>query len=224
MANRPTGRRTRRRTGSRRSVARTQPLAAAIRRVCKDLEAAGLRYALVGGLAVSARAEPRLTRDIDLAVAVQNDRDAETILQDLSGRGYRIVTVVEHARMKRLATARLAPKSDRVIVDLLFASCGIEPEIVDRAEVLEILPGVTIPVARAGHLIAMKLLARDDRQRPQDLDDIRALLAIADATQRRLVTTAIDKIVERGFSRGRDLRTSWREVSRSVPRRRRRAR
>jgi len=199
-------------------VARTPPLATAIRRVCADLDAAGLHYALVGGLAVSARAEPRLTRDIDLAVAVQNDAGAETILHELSGRGYRIVTVVEHARMKRLATARLSPKSDRVIVDLLFASCGIEPEVVERAELLEILPGLRIPVARTGHLIAMKLLARDDRQRPQDLDDIRSLLAVADAAQRRLVTASIRKIVERGFSRGRDLRASWRAVSGSASR------
>lgn len=33
------------------------------------LDALGARYAVVGGLAVSARAEPRLTRDVDLAVA-----------------------------------------------------------------------------------------------------------------------------------------------------------
>lgn len=219
MANRPTRRRARRRARPRRSVARTPPLATAIRRVCADLDAAGLSYALVGGLAVSARAEPRLTRDIDLAVAVRDDAGAEAVLHGLSGRGYRVVTVVEHARKKRLATARLAPAGGHVIVDLLFASCGIEPEIVEGAERLEILPRLRIPVARTGHLIAMKLLARDDRQRPQDLDDIRALLAVADTAQRRLVSASIERIVERGFSRGRDLRASWRAVSASSSRR-----
>ncbi len=35
-------------------------------------------FALVGGLAVSARSEPRFTRDIDLAVAVDGDQQAES--------------------------------------------------------------------------------------------------------------------------------------------------
>jgi hypothetical protein len=32
-----------------------------------------------------------------------------------------------------------------------------------------------VPVARIGHLMALKVLARDDRRRPQDFDDLRAL-------------------------------------------------
>ncbi len=38
----------------------------------------GLRWALIGGLAVAVRAEPRFTRDVDLAVAVADDRELET--------------------------------------------------------------------------------------------------------------------------------------------------
>jgi len=210
MANRSPGSRTRRRARPHRGVAAPTPLSTAIRQVCGDLEAAGLHYALVGGLAVSARAEPRLTRDIDVAIAVDKDDQAEAILHALSRRRYRVVTIVEQVRTKRLATARLV--ADRVVVDLLFASCGIETEVVARAELLEILSGFRVPVAQVGHLIAMKLLARDDRQRPQDLDDIRALLAVADAAQRRLVVTAIKQITARKFSRGRNLLTSWRAV------------
>ena len=40
------------------------PIEAALRRVAADFGAAGRRWAIVGGLAVSARAEPRTTRDI----------------------------------------------------------------------------------------------------------------------------------------------------------------
>jgi hypothetical protein len=40
------------------------------------------RFALVGGLAVSARAEPRMTRDADLAVVVNDDHDAEAPMPD----------------------------------------------------------------------------------------------------------------------------------------------
>ena len=46
-----------------------------------------------------------------------------------------------------------------VVVDLLFASCGIEPELVRDAEPLEVFEGLTLPVARLEHLLAMKVLA-----------------------------------------------------------------
>jgi len=45
-----------------------------------------------------------------------------------------------------------------IIVDLLFASSGIEPEITAAAEVLTVARGLRMPVARTGHLIALKLL------------------------------------------------------------------
>jgi hypothetical protein len=44
---------------------------------------AGVRCALVGGLAVSARTEPRFTRDADLAVAVASDAEAESLIRAL---------------------------------------------------------------------------------------------------------------------------------------------
>ena len=54
-----------------------------------DFEVLGLRWALVGGLAVSARAEPRTTRDVDVAVAVNDDAGAEAAVLALRHRGYR---------------------------------------------------------------------------------------------------------------------------------------
>jgi hypothetical protein len=38
----------------------------AARHVASDLEAIGVRFALIGGLAVGARTEPRFTRNVDL--------------------------------------------------------------------------------------------------------------------------------------------------------------
>ena len=202
MANQSARRGERRRPRPRREVAaRTPPLADVLRRVCSDLTAVGARYALVGGLAVSARAEPRLTRDVDLAVATTGDDDAEASVRALASRGYHVATVLEHTGAARLATVRLRAPDDRVLVDLLFAASGIEVEIVAAAQPLEILPALRVPDARTGHLIAMKLLAMDARRRPQDADDIRALLAVAAAAERRLVTTAIAAITTAG-SRG----------------------
>lgn len=92
-----------------------------------------------------------------------------------------------------------------MIVDLLFASSGIEPEVVRAADMLEIVPGLRAPVATIGHLMALKVLARDDRQRPQDFDDLRALLEEADPQDLEEARAALRLIKERGYQRGREL-------------------
>jgi predicted nucleotidyltransferase len=168
------------------------------------------RFALVGGLAVSARAEPRLTRDADLAVAVEDDVDAEHLVLQLRSVGYEVAASVEQEATGRLATIRLLPtnREDRLIVDLLFASSGIEPEIVAAADELVVFAGVSVPVACVGHLIAMKLLARDDRRRPTDADDLRSLANIADPSDWDVAAGAVELIVARGFARERDLADS----------------
>jgi predicted nucleotidyltransferase len=165
------------------------------------------RFALVGGLAVSARAEPRLTRDADVAVAVRDDRDAEALVLDLRSVGYEVAASVEQEATGRLATVRLLPRDpdDRLVTDLLFASSGIEEEIVAAADELEVVAGLSVPVAAVGHLIAMKLLARDDRRRPADADDLTALAVVAQDDDWRQATTAVELIMERGFARHRDL-------------------
>lgn len=187
------------------------PLQQAIRQVVADLTAESIRFALVGGLAVSIRAEPRLTRDIDFAVSVEDDVMAESIVRRLGSRGYIPGAVVNHAS-GRLATVRLELPGS-LIIDLLFSSCGIESEIVAAAERLEAVPGLEIPVATTGHLMAMKLLARDDRQRPADADDLRSLAAVATDADWRQARTAVRLITERGYSRDRDLMAGLDELN-----------
>jgi hypothetical protein len=166
------------------------------------------RWALVGGLAVSARCEPRFTRDVDLAVSLSTDAEAETLVHSLIGTGYQVVATVEHEARRRLATVRLAAPDESaagVVVDLLFASSGIESEVAEGADAIEILPTLIAPVARVGDLIALKLLSRDDERRPQDAADLRALRAIADAGEWARALASVRLIVARGFDRGRPL-------------------
>jgi predicted nucleotidyltransferase len=184
---------------------------AALRRIVTDLADLRRQFALVGGLAVSARTEPRLTRDADFAVLVTDDRDAEALVLALQRRGWQVVTAIEQNAAGRLATVRLVAASEGVagsVVDLLFASSGIEPEIVAAADSIEVVPGLTIPVARLGHLITLKVLARDDRTRPQDRVDLAALLARADAAALGEAREGLALVTRRGFQRGRDLRAA----------------
>lgn len=182
-------------------------LAAALRDSAAILNEQSRAWALVGGLAVSARTEPRFTRDVDLGVAVDGDRDAETLIRVFLPRGYSVLATVEQTEVGRLSTVRLLSPGatrERVVVDLLFASSGIEPELVAAAEPLDALPDLSVPVARLGHLLALKVLSQSEN-RPLDVADILALLRVADEAEVHRTREAVAQIVQRGYNRGKDL-------------------
>ena len=182
------------------------PVEGALIQLASHLEALKLRWALIGGLAVSALAEPRTTGDVDVVISVTGDQDAERAILDLQARGYRIHSVLEHAA-GRISTVRLlAPGTVRpgIIVDLLFASSGIEPEIAAVAEPLEVVSGLKVPVARIGHLLALKILAAREA-RPQDVGDARQLLRVASAEDLHLARESLELIRQRGYDRDKDL-------------------
>jgi len=186
--------------------------------VARALDARGTQYALIGGLAVSARTEPRFTRDVDWAVAVQNDGEAESVVHGLVQAGYSILMTVEQDQTHRLATVRLLPPGEPpsgVVADLLFASSGIEPELVTAADAMEILPGLKLQVAKVGHLIALKVLS-ESLSRPQDTADLHALAAVADANDVQLARQALALIDARGFARGKRLHEDLERVLRGL--------
>ncbi|MCA0181241.1 MAG: nucleotidyl transferase AbiEii/AbiGii toxin family protein [Actinobacteria bacterium] len=184
------------------------PIWESLGRLTNDAADLGLRWAVIGGMAVSARAEPRFTRDIDICVLVDADADAEAVIASFFQRGYSLDSLVEHEYLERLATVRLRPPvSEGMLVDVLFASSGLEPEITREADQMQLVPGLTVPVARPAHLVVLKLLARDDSTPPHDRADLaslRPILTQSDKTEVRRLTRII---VERGFHRGRDLPT-----------------
>ncbi len=183
----------------------TNAVVATLSHLVDDLNSLEVGWALVGGLAVSTRVEPRFTRDVDVCLAVDNDAEAELAVRRLQGLGYAVVYLIEQEYLGRLSTVRLAPPSQSgVVVDLLFASSGVEPEIVAGAETLQVLPGLAVPVAQSGHLAVLKLLAQEP-SRPQDTVDLvslRAALTDQDVLEVRRLAALV---VERGFHRERDL-------------------
>lgn len=182
-------------------------LESALQRIVADLARSGVDFALIGGLAVSVRTEPRFTRDADFAVAVSGDAEAEALIRRLRANGYEVAALVEQEAVGRLATVRLALAGDAEgpVLDLLFSSSGIEQEVVAEAELIQLLPGLSVKVARIEHLIALKVLSRDDLQRPQDLVDLRALLRTATHTDVTQAREALRLITTRGYHRGREL-------------------
>lgn len=164
----------------------------------------------MGGLATSVRHEPRFTKDVDFAVAVDSDAAAERLVSDL---GYAVYATVEHDGTGRLATARLhAPTGgpEPPSIDLLFASCGIEDVVAKFAEEVE-LGRTAVPVALTTHLVAMKLVSARP-SRPQDSADIVALLRGLPTTHYAEIRRAIELIRLRGYHRGRDLHAKLDEM------------
>jgi sulfur carrier protein ThiS len=189
-------------------------LIAAASEVLAALRREQVQGCLVGGLAVSTRCDPRFTRDVDIAVAVDTDERAEALVRSLSIGGMRVVALVEQEAVGRMAMARLST-SDELSVDILIASSGIEAEVVAAAETIEVVRGALLPVARVGHLIALKLLSVAPG-RETDAADLRSLAAIADPDEWRRASDAAAQIGERGFSRGRDLSTALQKLRASV--------
>lgn len=188
----------------------------ALAAICDELARRKRRFALVGGLAVSVRAEVRFTRDVDIVVLVAGDAEAEGLIYELRSADYLPVASVEHEARHRLSTIRLMSPS-RVKVDLLFASSGIEKEIVERATPVDLGTAGAVPVANAEELLAMKILSMTDA-RLQDRIDAQRLLQFTPALNLVRVRDLLALITERGYAREQDLPAKLAVVLRDIGR------
>jgi predicted nucleotidyltransferase len=189
----------------------TIPLRSALVQVAQDLRVLDCRWALVGGLAVAVRAEPRTTRDVDIAVAVRDDAEAEELIRKLVDLGYRVEAQLEQTAQRRLAAVRLLPPGadpeGGLLVDLSFAVSGIEREVVEGAEGVSVIEGLDAPVAATADLLALKVLA-ESPERVHDRHDARALIARLNPEEIAQTQRLLGLITQRGFARGKDLRAA----------------
>ena len=129
------------------------------------LTRAGLRYAIIGGVAAQHWGEPRLTVDLDVTVAAPLDQ-AEILVRALVERfSPRHPDPVTFARQTRVVPVRAA---NGCPVDISLAIPGYEDELMARAVEYELEPGRIVRLASAEDIIIHKAVAG----RPQDLKDI----------------------------------------------------
>lgn len=170
----------------------------------------GVKYAVIGGIAVSFRSVIRTTNDLDLAVVVNDDSEAESIVHRLMDLGYRPEIQLESDDTDRLSTVRMLSAGEReVFVDLLFASSGIEREVVLGAEPIEIFSGLYLPVASRPALIALKVLSANPETRRRDIDDLQNLIEASSPAEVDAARHLTNLITERGFSRKKDLLSAF---------------
>jgi hypothetical protein len=145
-----------------------------LERIIELLQKSKIRFCVVGGLAVNAYAEPVVTIDLDLAVAVEDLARAESLLRS---------EFELHEFPHTLNVS--APGSDlRVLIQR-------DPryfEFVEAAIPRDVL-GVTLPVARIEDVLRGKVWAVQDPQRraskrQKDLADIARLLEVRPALRR----------------------------------------
>jgi predicted nucleotidyltransferase len=138
------------------------------------LDELGLRYAVVGGLAIGVWAVPRATRDVDLyaelPLALRPGLEAALV-----SRGFDVPAMAEE--LSRYGVFRSKLRKERVFLDIFDGTGPLGEAILQRRKQLSI-GGRVIWFVSAEDLAVLK--AFSDRQR--DLEDLVALLALPEGT------------------------------------------
>lgn len=146
------------------------PLVLAAYEIHEALNQLGRPHCLIGGFALLAHGEPRLTRDIDLSVFTGFQKETEFAEAMLARFDPRISSPIEHALKYRVL---LILSSNGVPVDIGLAAFPIEETIIHRSQMQSFSESTSLPVATAEDLIVLKAFAG----RSRDWEDIRGVIA-----------------------------------------------
>ena len=135
------------------------PVEAAFRRAVAGLTALKVQWALIGGLAISVRSVPRFTKDLDFAVAVAGDPEAE---------------VVAGATRLDVLPQQTAPVASTGHLIALKVLAGRNQDLTDLESLIPGAPAADLDVARN----AVKLIQARGFNREQDVvADLEKLIA-----------------------------------------------
>jgi len=147
------------------------PLLAVLADLIAWLKASEVAGVVIGGLAASLLGRPRMTRDVDVLVVVDEGRWPGFLA---TGAKYGFVprqsNTLAFAQESRVLLVHHEPSG--LDADVVFGSLPFERETVARSVWVEV-SGVLVPLPRPEDLIVLKAVAH----RPQDLADIEAILA-----------------------------------------------
>lgn len=144
------------------------PLKAAVR-VARWLERQGVRYFLIGGVALQYWGEPRLTHDVDVTVLVAPEEWEAFLKKALKAFRPRTPDALEFARKHRVL---LLETVDGVPIDLSLGIPGYEEEVWARSQEVEFPKVGRLRLISAEDLIIYKCVAG----RPRDAEDVESIL------------------------------------------------
>ena len=132
--------------------------------ICRELNARGARYIVVGGFAIRQAGYPRTTIDIDLLVDPELENETK-VFDALATLPDGAVKELDAGDVERFTVVRV---SDEVMVDLMAKASGISYEEAKGHVHVRELDGVEIPFANPDLLWRMKSRS----MRPKDQGDL----------------------------------------------------
>lgn len=130
----------------------------------------GLVHGFIGGLALQAWGEARVTRDVDVAVMTGFGNEREVIMRILDVVPSRHPDPIEFAVANRVI---LGQSPEGIGIDIGLSAFPYEEQMLARCVDVELVPGVVLPLAGPEDLIIQKVFAG----RPRDWDDVRGVIA-----------------------------------------------
>lgn len=123
------------------------------------LDEQGVRYLVIGGLAVVVVGEPRTTADADAIVFV-SPAEAEALIGLAANAGFEVQTAAELERLASTGTMRF--RRGPFQLDLITASLPFEEAAFRRASHHELF-GIRLPFPSPEDLVLFKVLAGRDK-------------------------------------------------------------
>ena len=140
-----------------------------IEKVTSELDASGIRYALIGGFAMALRGVQRATVDLDFILMLEDLGKTDIIFKDA---GY--------IRAFHSQNASTYMSKDGVLgrIDLLHAFRGPSLSMLERAERISVDDSLTLPVVQVEDIIGLKVqaLSNAPERATRDWADIQMIL------------------------------------------------
>ena len=133
------------------------------------MDAAGIRYALIGGFAMALRGVQRATVDLDFIIMLEDLEKADAIFVEA---GY------ERAFHNENVSHYLSDQSEMGRINILHAFRGPTLKMLEQADRLQIDSDHTLPVIKIEDIIGLKIQAtvNDPQRKTRDYADIRMML------------------------------------------------
>jgi len=135
----------------------------------KLLLEAGIPSIVIGGMAVAAWGEPRVTRDVDLKVLLSR-QEADRLLEILSSNYQPLLPNPREALKKQAMIFIQDSLGTRL--DLLLADTPFDVTAIHRGRDIEINPGIFIHICSPEDLIIYKLIST----RLRDHEDVKGVI------------------------------------------------
>lgn len=132
--------------------------------LCRQLNASGARYMIVGGFAVIYSGYARTTGDVDLLLDTSLENEAK-VYRSLESLPDKAVLQLKPGEVSKYTVVRVA---DEIVVDLMKSASGIDYDEAVKDMVIREVQGVPIPFASPRLLWRMK----KNTHREKDLGDL----------------------------------------------------